>query len=176
VTCTFTVVRTVTITARAFNDLVRTSSNLGKRNGGDPWLQNVTMTVATAPTATVASTVTQPTAVANVYSAIFRYLLPGTYTVCATLPGGNWTLTTPTAIDPAYGKPCKAVTLQAGQSALLLFGAYQPTVVASSNLTAEDALITDEDNVRDHAYDPTEDEAVVDEGSLPRLFLPFIRR
>ena len=176
VTCTFTVVRGVTITARAFNDLVRNGSNLGKRNALDWWLENVTMTVATAPTATVASTVTQPTATPNLYSAIFRSLPPGSYTVCTTLPASNWVPTTPTALDPAYGKPCKTVTLQAGQSAVLLFGAYKPTVVASADGTAADELITDEDRISDQPADPAEDETVMDEVSLPRLFLPLIQR
>jgi beta-glucanase (GH16 family) len=176
VTCTFTVVRSVTITARAFNDLVRNNTNLGKRNAADPWLQNWTMTLATAPTATVASTVTQPTAVANVYSAIFRYLHPGSYTVCTTLPGDTWTLTTPTAIDPAYGRPCKAVTLQPGQRALLLFGAYQPMGVASTSVTAEAEMITDEDGISEQPDDPNVDETVEAEENLPRLFLPLIQR
>jgi beta-glucanase (GH16 family) len=176
VTCTFTVVRGVTITARTFNDLVRNGSNLGKRNALDWWLENVTMTVATAPTATVASTVTQPTATPNLYSAIFRSLPPGSYTVCTTLLASNWVPTTPTALDPAYGKPCKTVTLQAGQSAVLLFGAYKPTVVASADGTVEDELITDEDRISDQPADPAEDETVMDEVSLPRLFLPLIQQ
>jgi hypothetical protein len=176
VTCTYTVDRAARINARAFNDLVRRTTNLGKRNAGDPWLQDWTMSVATAPTATVASKVTSPTTVAGLYQASFSNLPPGDYTVCTVLPDGSWTPTTPNALDPAYNKLCKTFTLVPGQLATVLFGAYQPTVVASEAFTPEDERITDEDAIVDQPYDPAEDETATEEDGLPRLFLPLVVR
>jgi hypothetical protein len=60
VTCTYTVDRAVTIHARAFNDLVRRTTNLGKRNPGDPWQTGQPMTLTTSPTQTLGSGVTAP--------------------------------------------------------------------------------------------------------------------
>jgi hypothetical protein len=176
VTCTYTVDRAAHITARAFNDLVRRTTNLGKRNAGDSWLEEWPMTVYTAPTATVANKVTSPTTVAGLYQASFSNLRPGDYTICTVLPDGSWTPTTPNALDPAYNKLCKTFTLVPGQLATVLFGAYQPTVVASEAFTPEDERITDEDAIVDQPYDPAEDETATAGDGLPRLFLPLIRR
>ncbi|MFZ4659791.1 MAG: cadherin-like domain-containing protein, partial [Caldilineaceae bacterium] len=176
VTCTYTVARSVMITARAFNDLVRTNANLGKRNGGDPWLTGQPMTLTTSPTQTLGSAVTAP--VGNVSQASFINLRPGSYTLCTSFPTG-WTLTTPMAVDPAYGQPCKRVTLTPGQVATVLFGAYETTVVASDADTPADETITDDDNIVDRPYDPTEDETLEDETlaeGTGRLFLPLILR
>jgi hypothetical protein len=177
VTCTYTVDRAARINARAFNDLVRRTTNLGKRNAGDSWLEEWPMTVYTAPTATVASKVTSPTTVAGLYQASFSNLRPGDYTICTVLPDGSWTPTTPSATNPDYAnQPCKAVTLAPGQVATVLFGAYQSTVVASEAFTLEDERITDEDAIVDQPYDPAEDETATAGDGLPRLFLPLIRR
>jgi hypothetical protein len=175
VTCTFTEARGVTIRARMFNDLVRTGSNLGKRNAADPWLNNWPMSVATAPTAIVASGVTQPTTTANLYQATFTNLRPGTYTVCTTLPNGSWTPTQPTTLDPAYSRPCKPVMLTGGQSATLLFGAYQPTAPAGAFSTV-DEVVTDEDQIVAPPLDPSEDETDASDGTVRQLFLPLLYR
>ena len=171
VTCTFTVERAAIINARAFNDLVRRTTNLGRRNAGDPWLTGQPMTLTTSPTQTLGSGVTAP--VGNFSQVGFVNLRAGSYTVCTAFPVG-WTLTTPTAVDPAYGQPCKTVTLTPGQSATVLFGADQPTVVASENATPEDELITDDDAIVDRPYDPAEDETMAE--GTGRLFLPLILR
>ncbi len=172
--CTYTVERAVVITARAFNDLVRTNANLGKRNAGDPWQPGWSMSVAITPTAPITNQVTGGSG--TIPQAFFSNLRSGSYVVCATLPDGSWTPTTPTANDPVYGQPCKSVTLTPGQAAVVLFGAYQPTVVASENVTPEDELITDEDAIVDRPYDPAEDETATEEEGRLRLFLPFVMR
>jgi hypothetical protein len=173
VTCTYTVDRAARINARAFNDLVRRTSNLGKRNAGDPWLNNQPMTLTTSPTQTLGSGVTAP--VGNVSQTSFINLRPGSYTLCTSFPTG-WTLTNPMAVDPAYGQPCKRVTLMPGQVATVLFGAYETTVVASDADTPADETITDDDNIVAMPYDPAEDETLADvEGAL-RLFLPLVNR
>ncbi|MFZ4662390.1 MAG: choice-of-anchor Q domain-containing protein [Caldilineaceae bacterium] len=176
VTCTYTVQQAARILARAFNDLVRNSSNLGKRNVGDPWVQGWAMSVFRAPNALVANGSTSATSTAGLYQASFTTLQPGSYTVCATLPAASWTPTTPNATNPDYGKPCKAVTLAPGQAATVRFGAYKPTVVASEAFTPEDERITDEDTIINLPYDPAEDETATDEDGLPRLFLPLVVR
>jgi hypothetical protein len=176
VTCTYTVDRAARINARAFNDLVRRTTNLGKRNAGDPWLNSQPMTLTTSPTQTLGSGVTEPVGILSQIS--FANLRPGSYTLCTGFPTG-WALTTPTAVDPAYGQPCKRVTLNPGQAATVLFGAYQPTVVASETFTPADELITDDDAIVDRPYDPTEDETLEDETMAEgtgRLFLPLILR
>jgi hypothetical protein len=156
VTCTFTQVRSAQITARAFEDRVRTGTNLGRRNAGDPWLPGRSMTLFTAPGAPVATLVTEGTAVAGLFEAVFRFLRPGAYMLCTTLPAG-WTTTTPAAIDPAYGQACKPVTLNPGQAATLLFGAYPPVVAAESeSFTPEEEVITDNDTLIDLPEDTTE--------------------
>jgi len=169
VTCTFTVVRSAQITARAFADQVRAGSSLGKRNSNDPWLVNWPMTVYTAPTATVATRLTQPTGVDGLYEAFFRYLPAGNYTLCTSLPGVSWTPTTPTALHPAYGQLCKNVTLAAGQSATLLFGAYPPATAAAAPLP-EDAIF-ETDLIVDLSYDPSEDALL-----NAQIFLPLVRQ
>jgi hypothetical protein len=152
---------------------VRRTTNLGERNAGDPWLNNQPMTLTTSPTQTLGSGVTAP--VGNVSQASFINLRPGSYTVCTSFPTG-WTLTNPTAVDPAYGQPCKRVTLMPGQVATVLFGAYETTVVASDADTPADETITDDDAIIDQPYDPAEDETLADvEGAL-RLFLPLVNR
>ena len=156
VTCTFTQVRSAQITARAFQDRVRTGANLGKRNAGDPWLPGWSMTLFTAPGAPVATLVTEGTAVAGLFEALFRFVRPGTYMLCTTLPAG-WTTTTPPTIDPAYGQACKPVTLNPGQAATLLFGAYPPVVAAESeSFTPEEEVITDDDTLIDLPEETTE--------------------
>ena len=167
VTCTFTVEREARIVARAFQDQVRTGANLGKRNASDPWLPNWSMTVFTAPTATVATRLTQPTGVEALYEAFFRYLPAGNYTLCTTTPGASWTPTTPTAVDPAYGQFCKTVTLTPGQQATLLFGAYPAASAAVAPLI--DNGIREDDLILDLPYDPTEDALLLNQ----RLFLPL---
>jgi len=176
VTCTFTVDRAVQITARAFNDIVRNNANLGQRNAADPWLDNWSMSVSTSPTATVASGQTAATTIAGLYQINFPSLRPGDYTVCTVLPDGSWTPTTPTALDPNFGKYCKAVTLTPGQIATVLFGAYQGSVVASEKLAPDAELVADVDNIITLPYDPAEDETVTEEDGLLRSFLPIIKR
>lgn len=169
VTCTFTVEREARIVARAFQDQVRIGANLGRRNASDPWLPDWPMTVFTAPTATVATRLTQPTGVEGLYEAFFRYLPAGNYTLCTSTPGVSWTPTTPIAVDPAYGQLCKNVTLAPGQRATLLFGAYPPATAAAAPLP-EDAIF-ETDLIVDLSYDPTED-------ALPnaQIFLPLVRQ
>jgi hypothetical protein len=177
VTCTFTVERGVVVRGRAFNDLVRNNTNLGRRNAGDPWLADWPMTVSTAPTATVASSVTVP--IGTFFETRFRYLRAGSYTLCTTLPDSNWTLTNPAGIDPLYEQPCKTVTLTPGQSGLLIFGAYQATVAASEVVAPADEVITDDDQVVDEPVDPTEEESLdetVPEEQGSQLFLPLVTK
>ena len=177
VTCTFTVERGVVIRGRAFNDLVRNNTNLGKRNAGDPWQTAWPMTVFTAPTATVASSVTIP--VGSIAEAIFRNLRAGSYTVCTTLPDSNWVLSNPVNADPVYGQPCKVVTLTPGQSAVVLFGAYQATIAASEVVTPEEEIITDDDLISDEPADPSEEESIEEtapEEQPGRLFLPLVTK
>ena len=168
VTCTFTVEREARIVARSFQDQVRTGANLGKRNASDPWLPDWPMTVFTAPTATVATRLTQPTGVDGLYEAFFRYLPAGNYTLCTSTPGASWTPTTPTAVDPAYGQLCKTVTLIPGQQATLLFGAYPAASAAVAPLI--DNGILEDDLILDLPYDPTEDALLLNQ----RLFLPLV--
>jgi hypothetical protein len=174
VTCTFTVERAVTINARAFNDLVRRTTNLGKRNAGDPWFTGWQMSVAITPTAPIANQVTGGSSA--IPQASFPNLRSGSYVACVTLPVGSWTPTTPPANDPTYGQPCKTVTLSPGQTATVLFGAYQPAVAASESVTPEEERITDDDSIVEMPYDPAEDETVTAEDGLLRLFLPLIKR
>jgi len=156
VTCTFIVERGVTINVRAFNDLVRNGTNLGKRNAGDPWQENWVMTVATSPTATVASGVTSSTATPGFYQIAFPNLRAGTYTVCETLQAG-WTSSTPGSLDPAYGRPCKSITLTPGQGGTLLFGNYQSVTVAGEINAAAEESVTDSDQIYDLPVGADED-------------------
>jgi hypothetical protein len=174
VTCTFTVERAVRINARAFNDLVRHNTHVGRRNAGDPWQTGWTMSVAITPTAPIANQVTGGNGA--IPQASFINLRAGSYVVCATLPDGSWVPTMPTDLDPVYGQPCKSVTLTPGQAAVVLFGAYEATVAASENVTPEDELITDEDSIVDQPYDPTEEETVTEQDEALRLFLPLVNR
>ena len=177
VTCTYTVQRGARILARAFDDRVRNSSNLGRRNAADPWLDGWAMNVFRAPNAPVANGWTGATSTAGLYQASFATLKPGDYTVCTVLPAGSWTPTTPNATNPDYAnQPCKAVTLAPGQLATVLFGAYQSTVVASTAFTPADELVTDEDTIVNLPYDPAEDETATQDDGLPRLFLPLVAR
>ena len=173
VTCTFTEERSVRMITRAYDDLNRN----GGRNRTEPWLAGWAMSVATAPTATVASTITSISAInPTIAEARFTGLRAGSYTVCTTLQDG-WTQSDPVDLTPGYDKPCKAVTLTPGQGALLLYGLYQPTVQAAS--VAADAVATDVDLVVDLAPEPDEtiidDEAAEESGAL-RFFLPLLRR
>jgi hypothetical protein len=68
------------------------------------------------------------------------------------------------------------VTLTPGQAATVLFGAYQPAIVASETLTPEEELITDDDAIVNLPYDPAEDEMTTDEEGARRLFLPLVAR
>jgi hypothetical protein len=86
-------------------------------------------------------------------------------------------LSNPAGADPLYGQPCKAVTLAPGQSGLLLFGAYQATIVASEVATPDDEIITDDDLISDELADPSEDESseeTAPEEQPTRLFLPLV--
>jgi len=179
-TCTFVVERSSTIRARVFEDLVRNKANLGKRNAGDPWLQGWSINLFSSPTTPPATQLTAPTATAGLYEAVFTNLRPGTYALCSAIPSGTWIFTTPSALDPRYGLPCKPVTLDPGQSALLLFGAYQATapalVVAADSA---EAVITDEEQISDLPYDPAEEELIEKESDAAlanRLFLPLVNR
>jgi hypothetical protein len=186
VTCTFTQVRSAQITARAFEDRVRIGTNLGKRNAGDPWLPGWSLTLFTAPGAPVATLVTEGTAVAGLFEAVFRFVRPGAYMLCTTLPVG-WTTTTPPTIDPAYGQACKPVTLNPGQAATLLFGAYPPVVAAESeSFLPEEEMITDDDTIVDLPEETTEatpvetppaEAPVTTPGAMVnQLFLPLAAR
>ncbi|MCE7986163.1 MAG: hypothetical protein DYG89_33725 [Caldilinea sp. CFX5] len=161
ITCTFSVARAVTISARAFNDLVRNNTNLGKRNAGDPWQEGWTMTVATSPTTTVTSGVTSSTATAGLYQAAFHNLRAGSYTVCETLQAG-WTNSAPGSLAPVYGQPCKSVTLTPGQGAILLFGNYQPTTLAGKVSAAVVEVVTDSDQVYDLPVTADEEDRLTD--------------
>jgi hypothetical protein len=117
--------------------------------------------------------VTEGTAVAGLFEAVFRFLRPGAYMLCTTLPAG-WTTTTPAAIDPAYGQACKPVTLNPGQAATLLFGAYPPVVAAESeSFTPEEEVITDDDTIVDLPEDTTEE---TPGAMVNQLFLPLAAR
>lgn len=173
VTCFFTEERAARIIARAYQDLNRN----GRRNSADAWLADWTMSVNTAPTATVATTLTNNSVNPNINEARFNNLRAGSYTVCTTLQEG-WAASDPAAPTPGYGKPCKAVTLTPGQGALLLYGVYQPTVQAA-NAAAADEVAADVDLVVDLAPEPNEevsDSEAVEESSALRFFLPLLRR
>ena len=161
ITCTFSVEQGVAINARAFNDLVRTNANLGRRNVGDPWQKDWMMTLSTSPTATVASGVTSSTATAGLYQAAFRNLRAGSYTVCETLQAG-WTNSTPGSIDAAYDQPCKSVTLTPGQGATLLFGNYQSASRAGEINAADAQDLTASDELYDLPVLANEDERLTD--------------
>ena len=172
VTCTFTEERAVRVIARAYHDLNRN----GRRNATDSWLADWAMSVNTAPTAIVTSTMTNNSVNPNVNEARFNNLRASNYTVCPTLPEG-WTQSDPTDLTPGYDKPCKTVVLTPGQGAVLLYGVYQPTVQAAG--AGADEVATDVDLVVDLA--PDADEAVSDseaaeENGAPRFFLPLLRR
>ncbi|MFZ4658769.1 MAG: ExeM/NucH family extracellular endonuclease [Caldilineaceae bacterium] len=175
VTCTFVIERGAVIVARVFNDLIRHRSNYGRRNDGDPWLSNWSITIFTAPGSPLVGGITSMTASPGLSEARFHYLLPGTYTVCETLKTG-WTNSTP-ALDAAYGQPCKSVTLAPGQGAVVHFGNFE-TTVAASEFTAADEVITDEDQVIDLPIDPAEEEILIDDEATNnrRQFLPLIVR
>lgn len=179
-TCTFVVERSSTIRARAFADLVRNGTNLGKRNAGDPWLQGWSFNLFSNPATPPATQVTAPTATAGLYEAIFTNLRPGPYVLCSVPPTGAWVFSVPTVLDPIYGLPCKPITLDAGQSALLLFGAYEATepalVVAADSA---EAVITDEDQLSKVSYDPAEEERIEAESDaalINHLFLPLVNQ
>lgn len=159
VTCTFTVDRSVTINARAFNDLVRNNANLGRRNAGDPWQLGWTMTLSTSPTMTISSGATISTTTPGFYQIEFRNLRAGSYTVCETLQAG-WTNSTPGSIDPAYGQPCKSITLMPGQGGALLFGNYQTATVAGEINAAAEESVTDSDQIYDLPVDLDENTAL----------------
>jgi hypothetical protein len=179
VTCTFTVDRGVTIRARAYNDLVRNGANLGKRNGGDPWLTDWSFSLFNGSTTPLAAGVTADPG-NGIPDARFTYLLPGAYTVCSEAPDESWTVTMPNAVDPLYGLPCTPVTLDPGQSALLLFGAYQSTTPATVVAAdSAEARITDENQIFTLPYDPAEEERVSDDSSgepASQIFLPLVTR
>ena len=157
VTCVFTVDRSVSITARVFNDLVRNNANLGRRNAGDPWLAGWTMTLSTSPTTTISSGATTGTTTPGLYEIAFRYLRAGSYTVCETLQAG-WTNSAPGSIDPTYGQPCKSITLTPGQGGVLLFGNYQATTVAGEINAAAEESVTDSDQIDDLPVSSDEEE------------------
>jgi hypothetical protein len=179
ITCTFTINRKGWITARVFNDLVRNGRNLGRRNAGDPWLAGWTISVYSDPSTVVATDVTE--LLGTIPQVRFRTLSAGDYTVCIDLPEESWTPTSPDLIDPTYGKPCKAVTVNFAQGVTLNFGAYQPAVAASQNFTAADEVVTDVDNVIALPAPLSEDEEVdttaeqVEGMNENQLFLPFIQ-
>ena len=99
VTCTFTEERAVRVIARAYHDLNRN----GRRNATDSWLADWAMSVNTAPTAIVTSTMTNNSVNPNVNEARFNNLRASNYTVCPTLPEG-WTQSDPTDLTPGYDK------------------------------------------------------------------------
>lgn len=194
VTCLFTIDRSAAIIARAFNDLVRTGANLGVPNAGDPWLEGWRMGVYLNPGTMIIGSVTayapSSDAWTRLYQVTFGNLRPGSYTVCTTLPSVAWLPTAPNTIDPAYGKPCKSVTLAPSQSATLLFGAYVPTVSASADVSPEQAAIIAVDQISDLSPDdpildlaaiPTEEATPTPETTPSpeqgnRAFLPLVNR
>jgi len=164
-TCIFAVDRSVNIRTLAYNDLVRNGTNLGKRNAGDPWLENWGMAIYSTTNTVITSSVTLSRSTVGLYDARFYYLPPGSYTACTTLPDASWLPTTPAMIDPTLGKPCKAVTLAPGQSSTLLFGAYQPAPNVSSKAAPTERIreaesIGEEDAISDLPYDPAEDQTI----------------
>jgi hypothetical protein len=146
VSCTYISERSVSLRARAYADLVRNKNNQGQRNAGDPWQTGWSFTVYSTPGVSVATATSQ--LVAGYPEARFLYLRPGSYTLCSNLPNASWQTTSPAAIDPAYRLPCKAVTIAAGQDALLFFGAYDTATVAAA-FTAEEEAITDQEGIFD---------------------------
>ncbi|MFZ4656059.1 MAG: Ig-like domain-containing protein [Caldilineaceae bacterium] len=151
VTCVFTVERGVNMNVRVFNDLVRTGTDFGVVNAGDPWLNGWLISLYLTPSNLVASRITSTNGFwwSREYEARFVNLRPGSYTVCTTLPTAAWVPSSPNAIDPTYGKPCKTITLAPGQGATLLFGAYQATVGASAAVTPDQEVITHVDQITD---------------------------
>ena len=181
VTCTFTAQRKVTIQARAYNDLVRNGTNQGRRNSGDPYLTDWTMTLYSDPTTVISSGLTLSDPISQVHKTRFTRLTPGTYVVCETLQTG-WTLTNPTTEVSGYeGKACKSVTLAPSKGAALLFGQYESTQFARAAEEIDELLIED-DTIYDLLPDlPDEvDDVPADfseERALPlTLFLPIVAR
>jgi uncharacterized membrane protein len=183
VTCTFVAQRKVVILARAYNDLVRNGTNLGRRNAGDPYLTDWMMTLYSDPTTVISSGLTISDPISQVHKIRFAQLTPGIYVVCETLPAG-WVQTNPTAEVSGYeGKPCKSVTLAPGKGATLLFGQYEATAQAALVDENGGEQPFDDDAIYDLPLDPaeeTEEEAEVTEpderAQMLTLFLPIVLR
>jgi len=181
VTCTFAAQRKVAIGARSYHDLFRSGSSWGRRNSGDPYLTDWTMTLYSDPTTVISSGLTISDPISQVHQLRFTKLTPGTYVVCTTLPTG-WVQTTPTTEVTGYeGKVCKLVTLAAGKGATLLFGQYESALVARS-AEGMDELLTEDDTIYDLLPDLTEQvdaapEDLSEERALPlTFFLPLVTR
>ena len=112
INCNFVNERTVTILTRAYHDV----DGDGRRSGGDVAQAGWTVMVYDSNSVAVDNQVTNELGKAN-----FNFLAPGAYTICATVQAG-WTNAVPGLIDPAYGKPCYAVSLSAGMMAAAYFG------------------------------------------------------
>ena len=112
INCTFVNERTVTILTRAYHDV----DGDGRRSGGDVAQAGWTVMVYDSASVAVDNQVTNELGKAN-----FNFLAPGAYTICGTVQAG-WTNAVPGLIDPAYGKPCYAVSLSAGMMAAAYFG------------------------------------------------------
>ena len=139
VTCRFTSQRAARINARAYDDRVRNGLNLGRKNNADPLLPGVTMRLYLSPTTSLVGSIPTLGYSATITEARFSDLLAGAYVLCADWSAG-WTATDPNPALPLAGyagQACKAVTLQPGQAATLLFGAYPPAVVSSALEGAE---------------------------------------
>lgn len=183
VTCTFTAQRKVTIQARAYNDLVRNGTHQGRRNSGDPYLADWTMTLYSDPTTVISSGVTLSEPISQVHKIRFAQLAPGSYVVCATLPAG-WVQTNPTAEVVGYeGKVCKSVTLAPGKDATLLFGQYEATAQAALVQEAVDEQAFDDDliydlplDLADEVDDEVEETEDGEKGLRLTVFLPIVTR
>ncbi|MEZ4733352.1 MAG: M60 family metallopeptidase [Caldilineaceae bacterium] len=112
ITCTFVTERRVAINTRKFSD----NNGNQKRNAREPWLADWTMTIYDSAGTVVATGVTSSVGKAN-----FPKLPPGSYTVCETQQA-DWSSTLPGTVDPTYGQPCYAFTLQPAQTATVTFG------------------------------------------------------
>ena len=183
VTCRFTSQRAARINARAYDDRVRNGLNLGRKNNADPLLPGVTMSLYLSPTTSLVGSTPTLGYSATITEARFSDLPAGAYVLCADWSAG-WTATDPNPALPLAGyagQACKAVTLQPGQAATLLFGAYPPAVVSSALEGAETEPF-ETDQIIDLPLEAWPDDAqpeesdIIEEGDDGDATAPLARR
>ena len=183
VTCRFTSQRAARINARAYDDRVRNGLNLGRKNNADPLLPGVTMSLYLSPTTSLVGSTPTLGYSATITEARFSDLPAGAYVLCADWSAG-WTATDPNPALPLAGyagQACKAVTLQPGQAATLLFGAYPPAVVSSALDSAETEPF-ESDQIIDLPLEAWPDDAqpeesdIIEEGDDGDATAPLARR